>query len=120
MIRERSRTWASRISKAIESSRLNGRKSSRERRGVRSASTSRMKGGTSGRLRWKGRRQTRNHDKAEGQKVKLLRSIVRRLLRNRNIVHVTLADAGRRDSDQLGLALQRRDVGASTVAHPRA
>src|SRR6476620_9464089 len=48
---------------------------------------------------------------------KLLRSVVRRFLRDRDVVHVAFAHAGRSDPHQLRVALKRRDVRRSAIAH---
>src|SRR3990170_2428772 len=47
----------------------------------------------------------------------LFRSIVRSFLRNRHVVHVALAHAGRGNANQPRVALQRRDVLAAAIAH---
>src|SRR5213593_373325 len=51
---------------------------------------------------------------------RLLRAVVRCLFRDRDVVHVALAEAGRRHANQLRVALQLGDVGAAAVAHSRA
>src|SRR6266542_1671304 len=48
----------------------------------------------------------------------LLRSIVRRLFRDGDVVHVALAEPGGRDPDKLCLALQSGKRPAAAVAHP--
>ena len=47
----------------------------------------------------------------------LLRSVVRRFLRDRHVVHVALAEAGLRDLDEPRFLLQRGNVGAAAIAH---
>src|SRR6266853_4839417 len=48
----------------------------------------------------------------------LLRSVIRRFLRDRDVVHVALAEPGGGDANHLRVALQVRDVLAAAVAHP--
>src|SRR5205085_1786997 len=51
------------------------------------------------------------------QLTNLFRSVVRRFLGDRHVVDVALAHAGRRDPNQLRLALQRLDVLRAAVTH---
>src|SRR5204863_10181944 len=46
-----------------------------------------------------------------------LRSVIRRLFRNRHVVDVAFPEPGRRDANDAGIALQRRDGGAAAIAH---
>src|SRR5262249_58668543 len=47
----------------------------------------------------------------------LLRSVIGRLFGDRHVMHVALANAGRRDADQRRFALERGDVLRAAVAH---
>src|SRR5436190_15251367 len=49
-----------------------------------------------------------------------LHAVVRRLFRDRDVVHVALAHAGARHANELGLALHVRDGAAADIAHARA
>ena len=51
-----------------------------------------------------------NSRNSPNSRINLLRSVIRRFLGDRDVVHVAFAEAGRRDANQLRVALQHRDV----------
>ena len=46
-------------------------------------------------------------------------SVIRRFFGDDDVVHVPFAMAGGRDADQLGVALQRRNIRTAAISHPR-
>src|SRR4051812_42074718 len=67
-------------------------------------------------VRRSGRRPTPDHDYC----AESLDSVVRRLFGDDDVVHVPFAMTGGRHTNQLGVALKRRDIGTAAIPHARA